>query len=115
MSKPTREPVPRRARCPPRQAPGGIEAYRLALDIADRMPPAAALPAGLANDLRARALGALADMLRLHGELEAAARTMEAAWAALDEGTQEPLERAGLLVVAAKLQIGNPATERRAR
>jgi tetratricopeptide (TPR) repeat protein len=83
----------------------GLEACRLALAIVDELLPVGAYPAGLANDLHARALGALADTLRLDGQLEAAGATLERAWEALEEGTGDPLEHAALLRVAANLRF----------
>src|SRR5205807_8464205 len=87
-----------------RDAGEGLEGCRLALAIAERLP-AAIYPASLRGDLRARALGGLADMLRLDGRLAAAGETMERAWEALDEGSGEGLERAGLLRLEANLLL----------
>lgn len=85
-----------------RDAGEGLEGCRLALAIAERLPPAI-YPASLRGDLRARALGGLAEMLRLDGWLADAGKTMERAWEALDEGSGEGLERAGLLRLEANL------------
>jgi hypothetical protein len=86
-----------------RDTPQGLEACRLALAIAERLP-AAAYPAGLTHDLRCRALGSLADALRLDHQLDAAQATLRQAWEALGDGTGDALERAGLLRVEAALQ-----------
>jgi tetratricopeptide (TPR) repeat protein len=83
---------------------GALLACRLALAIAERLAPAG-YPAGLTGDLRARALGTLADMLRLDGRLADARKTMQRAWDALDQGTGDPLERAALLRLAANLEL----------
>jgi tetratricopeptide (TPR) repeat protein len=83
--------------------PRGLEACRLALAIAERLPEAA-YPAGLTHDLRCRALASLADALRLDHQLEAAQARLLQAWEALGEGTGDPLERAALLRVEASLQ-----------
>jgi hypothetical protein len=90
--------------------PSGLHACRLALAIAERLP-AAAYPAGLRHDLRARALAGLADALRLDRQLDAARVTVGEAWAALREGSRDPLERAALLRVEAALELaaGDPA------
>jgi hypothetical protein len=77
---------------------------RLAFAIAGRLP-ADRYPAALGGDLRARALGGLADALRLGGSLAAAGEALEGAWEALDEGSGDPLERAALLRFAANLQL----------
>jgi tetratricopeptide (TPR) repeat protein len=84
--------------------PSGLEACRLALAIAQRLPPAA-YPAGLNHDLRARALAGLADALRLDRQIEEAGATLRQAWDALDEGTGDPLERASLMRVEANLEM----------
>jgi hypothetical protein len=88
----------------------GLDACRLALAIAERLP-AAAYPAGLDHDLRGRALGCLADALRLDDQLDAARRTLRQARSALGRGTRDPLERAALLRIEASLQLdtGHPA------
>lgn len=83
---------------------GGLEACTLAVAIAERLPEGA-YPDGLGHDLRGRALGALADALRLDEQLEASRATLAMAWEALDEGTGDPLERAGLLRVEASLEM----------
>jgi hypothetical protein len=90
--------------------PSGLDACRVALAIAERLP-AAAYPAGLRQDLRARALAGLADALRLDQQLDAARVTLGEAWEALDDGTGDPLERAALLRVegAVELAAGDPA------
>lgn len=59
------------AECPWQDAPASIEASRLALAIAERLP-AAAHPAGLTHDLRGRALASLAPRPRPHRHLAAA-------------------------------------------
>jgi hypothetical protein len=82
----------------------GLEACRLALAILERLP-AASLPVGLDHDLRARALGQLADALRLDDQLAAAEGALRRAWEALDDGTGDPLERAGLQRLEANLQL----------
>jgi tetratricopeptide (TPR) repeat protein len=87
-----------------RDAGEGLEECRLALAIAERLP-AEVYPASLRGDLRARALGGLADMLRREGRVAAAGETMERAWEALDEGSGEGLERAGLLRLEASLLL----------
>jgi hypothetical protein len=89
---------------------GRVAACRLALAIAERLP-AAAYPPGLTNDLKARALGGLADALRLAHQLEAARAALRKAGATLRRGTGDGLERAGLLRVAAgvKLAAGDSA------
>jgi hypothetical protein len=84
--------------------PSGLHACRLALAIAERLPPAA-YPAGLRHDLRARALAGLADALRLDQQLDAARVTLAEAWEALREGSGDPLERAALLRVEAALEL----------
>jgi tetratricopeptide (TPR) repeat protein len=81
-----------------------IDGCRLALAIAERLPQAS-YPASLAGDLRARALGGLADALRLDGDLAAAEETLDRAWEALEEGSGDPLEHAALLRFAANLQL----------
>ncbi len=90
--------------------PSGLHACRLALAIAERLP-AAAYPSGLNHDLRARALAGLADALRLDQQPHAAWETLCQAWAALDAGTGDPLERAALMRVEANLELaaGDPA------
>jgi tetratricopeptide (TPR) repeat protein len=90
--------------------PSGLEACRLALAIAERLPPAA-YPAGLSHDLRSRALAGLADALRLDHQLDAAWATLRQAWEALGEGTGDPLERAALMRAEASLELaaGEPA------
>jgi tetratricopeptide (TPR) repeat protein len=80
------------------------EACRLALAIAERLP-AARYPAGLPADLRAQALGRLADALRLDGRLSEAEETLDEAWEALEDGTSDPLARAALLRLAANLEL----------
>jgi hypothetical protein len=84
--------------------PRGLEACTLAVAIAERLPEGA-YPDGLGRDLRGRALGGLADALRLDEQLEAARATLAMAWEALDEGSGDPLERAGLLRVEASLEM----------
>jgi hypothetical protein len=91
-------------RCGWQDGPGAMAACRLAVAIAERLP-AAAYPGGLAEDLRGRALGALAEALRVEGRLEEAAAALGAAWEAVGAGTGDPLERAGLLRVAANLAL----------
>src|SRR5258708_10800571 len=81
-----------------------IDWCRLAFAIAGRLP-ADRYPAALGGDLRARALGGLADALRLDGSLAAAGEALEGAWGALDSGSGDPLERAALLRLAANLQL----------
>jgi hypothetical protein len=81
-----------------------VEACRLALAIAERLP-AATYPATLRGDLRARALAGLADTLRLEGRLASARATLEQAWEALDDGSGDPLERAALLRFEANLHL----------
>jgi hypothetical protein len=87
-----------------RDAGEGLEGCRLALAIALRLPPAA-YPPSLRGDLRARALGGLADALRLDDRLGAARETLERAREALDEGSGDALERAGLLRFEANLHL----------
>jgi tetratricopeptide (TPR) repeat protein len=87
-----------------RESDGALQACRLAIAIAERLAPDG-YPAGLTGDLRARALGRLADMLRLEGRLAEAGKTMDRAWEALEEGTGDPLERAAMLRLAANLQL----------
>jgi tetratricopeptide (TPR) repeat protein len=84
--------------------PSGLEACRLALVIAERLPPAA-YPEGLNHDLRARALAGLADALRLDRQMDDARATLRQAWEALDDGTGDPLERAALMRVEAGLEL----------
>jgi hypothetical protein len=88
----------------------GIDASRLALAIAERLP-AATHPAGLNHDLRGRALASLADSLRLDGQLDDARATLVQAHEALELGTGDPPERAALLRVQASLELadGDPA------
>jgi hypothetical protein len=91
-------------------APAGIDACRLALAIAERLP-AAAPPAGSSHDLCGRALASLADSLRLDGQLDAARATLVQARQALALGSGDPPERAALLRVQAGLELaaGDPA------
>jgi tetratricopeptide (TPR) repeat protein len=86
-----------------REPERAIEACGLALDIVELLPPSI-YKARLPHDLRARALGTLADMLRLDDQLAAAEATLRQAWQALDAGTGEPLELAGLLRSTANLR-----------
>jgi tetratricopeptide (TPR) repeat protein len=81
-----------------------IDACRLALAVVERLPPSL-YRVRLPRDLRARALGALADALRLDGQLAAAEATLGRAWEALDEGTGDPLELATLLRFDANLRL----------
>jgi len=69
----------------------GVLACRLALAIAERLPPDR-YPETLCRDLRARALGGVADALRLDGRIDAAATTLKRAWKALERGSGDPLE-----------------------
>jgi hypothetical protein len=92
------------AECPWQDAPASIDACRLALAIAERLP-AAAHPAGLSHDLRGRALAGLADSLRLDGQLDAARAALGQAREALELGTGHPIERAALLQVQASLHL----------
>jgi len=86
------------------EAGAGLEGCRLALAIAERLP-AASHPDSLTGDLLARAHGALADALRLDGRLPAARKSLERAWQAIELGTGDPLEQAGLLRLEANLQL----------
>jgi hypothetical protein len=89
---------------------GRLAACRLALAIAERLPEAA-YPLGLTHDLEARALGSLADALRLAHQLNAAQAVLRQAGAALKRGTGDGLERAWLLRVGAGVEMaaGDPA------
>ena len=82
----------------------GIAECRLALAIAERLPEAV-YPHGMRQDLKARALGALADALRLGDRLDDAAAHLRRAWQALGGGTGDPLERAELLRHEAGLRL----------
>src|SRR5258708_1988017 len=86
------------------EAGTGLEGCRLALAIAERLP-AASYPDSLTGDLLARAHGALADALRLDGRLASARKSLERAWQAIELGTGDPLEQAGLLRLEANLQL----------
>ena len=81
-----------------------IAACRLALAIVERLPRSLYRDR-LPHDLRARALGTLADMLRLDDQLAAAELTLRQAWEDLDAGTGEPLELAALLRCDANLRL----------
>jgi hypothetical protein len=48
---------------------------------------------------------ALADALRLDGRLPAARKSLERAWQAIELGTGDPLEQAGLLLLEGNLQL----------
>ncbi len=91
-------------------SPGRLAACRLALAIAERLPTAA-YPPGLTHDLLARALGSLADALRLAHQLDAARAALRQAGLALQRGTGDDLERAALLRVGASVDLasGDPA------
>ncbi len=95
-------------------SPGPVAACRLALAIAERLPEAAYLP-GLTRDLLARALGSLADALRLAHQLDAARAALRQAGLTLKRGTGDDLERAGLLRIGASLELasGDPAAAAR--
>jgi len=82
----------------------GLDACRLALVIAERLP-AAAYPAGLCHDLRARALAGLVNALRLDQQLDAARVALAQAWEALHDGSGDPLERAALMRAEASLEL----------
>jgi hypothetical protein len=92
-----------------------IHGCRLALEIADRLPPER-YPAALAGDLRARALAGLAGALAQEGWLTEAETTLDRAWEAQEEGSGDGLERAALLRVAASLHqaAGDTAAAARA-
>jgi hypothetical protein len=95
-------------------SPGRLAACRLALAIAERLPETA-YPPGLTHDLLARALGSLADALRLAHQLDAARAALQTAGLALKRGTGDDLERAALLRVGASLELasGDPAAAAR--
>jgi hypothetical protein len=86
--------------------PGRVAACRLALAIAERLPEAA-YPPGLTHDLVARALGSLAEALRLAHQPDAARAALRRAGLALKRGTGDDLERAGLLRVGASLELAS--------
>jgi hypothetical protein len=86
--------------------PGRLVACRLALAIAERLPEAA-YPPGLTQDLLARALGSLADALRLAHQLDAARVALRKAGLALRHGAGDDLERAGLLRVGASVELAS--------
>jgi hypothetical protein len=81
-----------------------LEACRLAVAIAERLGTTG-YPSGLRGDLRARAQGRLADLLRQDDLLGDAKAMLERAWDALEEGTGDPLERAALLGIEADLDL----------
>ena len=81
-----------------------LDSAHLALAILNRLP-VTDYPGGLLEDFRARPLATLADALRLNEDFGAGAATLKAAWEVLDQGTGDPLERAGLLHVQANLSL----------
>ncbi len=87
-------------------SPGRVAACRLALAITERLPEGA-YPPGLTQDLLARALGSLADALRLAHQLDAAGAALRKAGLALKRGTGDDLERAGLLRVGASVELAS--------
>jgi len=89
---------------PVQDSPGRLAARRLALAIAERLPKTA-YPPGLTHDLLARALGSLADALRLAYRLDAARAALRKAGLALKRGTGDDLEQVALLRVGASVEL----------
>jgi hypothetical protein len=87
------------------RGPGrAVEATRLAVAVIDHLQPGA-YPPGLVHDLRGRALGGLANALRLGEDYAAARAAFTAAWDELAQGTGDPLERAHLFYLEATLLL----------
>jgi hypothetical protein len=87
-----------------RRAVSPQEARRLALAIAERLPPGR-YPASEASDLRARAWMVEGEERRLEGRLSAAWACLGRARLAHEAGSGDALERAALLVLEAELDL----------